>query len=165
MATTAEVKKALAANATLRERIVLEGILKIVEEVKSVDPTPSTLDSKLADSFFAKRALKAQDYATGAITDADGEIDLKKVRNIGNILLGVASDTVDRAVLDAGANPWAAVDEAGVPTKAAEIVAAMDEATIKGAAELSFNGLAGITGPERNKTMELGLWTHPFTVI
>lgn len=165
MATTAQIKKAIAANDTLRERIVLEGILKIVEEVKSVDPTPSAEDSKLVDSFFTKRAQKAQTYATAAITNADGTIDFSKVPNIGNILLGVASDTVDRAVIDAGSNPWEPVPDEGVDAAAQSVIDSMDEATVKGAAELSFNGLAGITGPERNKAMELGKWTHPFTVL
>ena len=142
MATTAQIKKAIAANSTLREE-----------------------DSKLVDSFFTKRAQKAQGYATAAITGADGSIDFTKVPNIGNILLGVASDTVDRTVLSAGANPWDLVPDEGVDAAAQSVIDSMDEATVKGAAELSFNGLAGITGPERNKAMELGKWTHPFTVL
>ena len=159
MATPIEIKKALANNATLRERLVLSGVLELVETVLSRDPDAGAQDSKLAESFFRKRRQKAQQYATAQIS-GDAGIDLAKVPNLDNIALGFASDLVDRAVADAGANPWEAAPDADAA--AAGVVAALTDEQIVGGAELSFNGLAGVSRAEMERVIALGLWSHPF---
>lgn len=151
MATVIEVKKALRDNSNFRERVVGDGVLKLVEDIKSKDPNPRDQDSKKAESFFQKRAQKAQQYASGGIPSTEEE----------NISWGSASNFIDGYIKQAGVeNPWEAEGDAAAV--AATLEPAIDDSTLRGMVELSFNGLAGIDRAEMEVVTALSFWTHPF---
>jgi len=162
MALTIQMKQALAANATLKERIVWEGLLELVELVKSKEPRPEDQDSKLAGEFFRFRQLQANTIAAQAGQNPDGSIDYSRISGLSATILGFASDLVDRAVEDAGLNPWEGVPSDQAAAAAQSVVDALKKEDIIGGVELSFNGLAGVTRAHMEKVIELGLWKHPF---
>jgi hypothetical protein len=163
MASTINIKQALAASATLRDRIVWEGLLELVEQVKSRDPLPDPrLHGTLVLDFFQRRENMANTVAGQAKLDADGAINYDAISSLGAIRTGFASDLVDRAVADAGANPWEAVPDGGEDAAAAAVVASLTRDQIYGGTELSFNGLAGVKRLHMEAVIAAGLWSHPF---
>jgi hypothetical protein len=163
MASTIQIKQSLAANDTLKERIVWEGLLELVDLVKSKEPRPESLDSKAAERFFRARLLQANTIAGQAAQNPDGSIDYNRISGLSATVLGFASDLVDRAVAEAGgANPWEAVPDDSIDAATQSVVDGLTKEQIIGGAELSFNGLAGIGREEMERVIELNLWKHPF---
>ena len=162
MASTIQIKQALAANATLKERIVWEGLLELIDLVKSKEPRPESQDSKAAERFFRARLLQANTVAGQAAQNPDGSIDYNRISGLSATVLGFSSDLVDRAVELAGGNPWDGVSDANLEATAQAIVDGLKKEDILGGTELSFNGLAGIGREEMEKVIELNLWKHPF---
>lgn len=162
MASTIQIKQSLAANATLKERIVWEGLLELIDRVKSKEPRPESLDSKAAERFFRARLLQANTIAGQAAQNPDGTIDYNRISGLSATVLGFASDLVDRAVEQAGANPWEGLPDDGIAAAVQTIVDGLKKEDILGGAELSFNGLAGIGREEMEKVIDLNLWKHPF---
>lgn len=169
MATTIQIKQALAANATLKERIVWEGLLELIDLVKSKEPRPESQDSKAAERFFRARLLQANTVAGQAAQNPDGSIDYNRISGLSATVLGFSSDLVDRTVEQAaGANPWDGVKDEDIESTVKAIVSGVNgvggltKEQILGGVELSFNGLAGIGREEMEKVIELNLWKHPF---
>jgi hypothetical protein len=163
MATTTQIKTAIAASPALKERVVLDGLLKIVEIVKSRDPLPDPrFYGSLVTDFFRFRQAQANTIANQARLTADNTLDFNAISNLPAILLGFASDLVDRIEDQSGGNPWASVGDDDVEATAAAIVAGVDDAALLGGVELSFNGLSGITRAHMEQAVDSGLWSHPF---
>lgn len=159
MAKLTEMKIAIAANPKLKDLVVLDGFLGLVEQVKGRDPITKL---KLALEFFQFRQNMANTIASQAALTSDGKVDYSRISSLGATLLGFSSDLVDRVVEGAGANPWEAVPIENIQAAAESVVDTLLIEQIMGGVELNFNGIAGITRGHMEAVVELGLWEHPF---
>ena len=163
MATTTQIKTAIAASPSLKERVVLDGLLKLIEIVKSRDPLPDPrIYGSLVIEFFRFRQSQANTVANQARLTADGKLDFNAISNLPAILLGFASDMVDRIEDGAGGNPWADLPKEAIPAAAEQVLSQVADDQLLGGVELSFNGLAGITRAHMEQAVASGLWKHPF---